>query len=116
MSSSRRKFIESASTLPALASAAQALLSIPAHAATEEYQGSLLPSKNEVWEWQVWMAKLGPKYTGNRAHRTFVEFLAKYLSGAGLNVGRDHFSFPSWEARRWGIMVTPQTGSVFTAP
>ena len=62
------------------------------------------------------MAKLGPKYTGNRAHRTFVEFLAKYLSDAGLNVSRDHFSFPRWEARRWGIMVTPQTGSVFTAP
>ena len=116
MSSTRRKFIESASTLPALASAAQALLSIPAHAATEEYQGSLLPSKNEVWEWQVWMAKLGPKYTGNRAHRTFVEFLAKYLNDASLNVGRDHFSFPRWEARRWEIMVTPQTGSVFTAP
>jgi len=116
MSSTRRKFIEAASTIPALASAAQAILSVPAKAATEGYQSSLLPSQKEVWDWQVWMAKLGPKYTGNRAHRTFIEFLAKSLGAAGLDVSRDHFSFPRWEARRWGILVTPQTGSLFAAP
>src|ERR1700730_15131367 len=103
MSSTRRKFIEAASTIPALASAAQAILSVPAKAATEGYQSSLLPSQKEVWDWQVWMAKLGPKYTGNRAHRTFIEFLAKSVGAAGLDVSRDHFSFPRWEARRWGI-------------
>jgi hypothetical protein len=62
------------------------------------------------------MAKLGPKYTGNEAHRTFVEFLAKNLSAAGLEVSRDHFSFPRWEARRWGITVAPQSGPSFAAP
>jgi hypothetical protein len=116
MPSTRRKFIEAASSFPALASAAQAVLSLPVHAATEGYQSNLLPSQKAVWEWQLWMAKLGPKYTGNRAHRTFVEFLAKYLGDAGLDVSRDHYSFPRWEARRWEIMVTPQTGSVFAPP
>lgn len=62
------------------------------------------------------MAKLGPKYTGNEAHRTFVEFLAKSLSSAGAEVSRDHFSFPRWEARRWGLSVTPHSGPAFAAP
>ena len=107
MSPTRRTFI---------GSAAQAFLSIPAFAAAEQYRAGLLPSQKEVWDWQVWMAKLGPKYTGNEAHRTFVDFLAKNLSSAGLDVSRDHYSFPRWEARRWGITVSAQTGQPFAPP
>ena len=109
MSTTRRTFLESAAAFPAL-------LSIPASAATEQYRAGLLPSRKEVWDWQVWMAGLGPKYTGNEAHRTFVDFLAKNLNSAGLDVSRDHYSFPRWEARRWGIQVRPQNGRPFTAP
>jgi hypothetical protein len=59
------------------------------------------------------MAKLGPKYTGNPAHVEFVEFLAKNLSAAGLDVQREHYTFPRWEAKRWDLAVTPASGSPF---
>src|SRR6266850_300944 len=36
------------------------------------YRPELLPSKQDIWDQQLWMAKLGPKYTGNKAHATFV--------------------------------------------
>ena len=57
-------------------------------------------AQKEVWDWQVWMAKLGPKYTGNPAHTTFVEFLASHLKDSGLVVAREHYTLPRWDARR----------------
>jgi hypothetical protein len=75
------------------------------------YQPELMSSQKEVWDWQVWMAKLGPKYTGNPAHTEFVEFLAKGLTTAGLDVQRENYKFPRWEAKRWEISIAPQSGS-----
>jgi len=60
-----------------------------------------------VWDWQVWMAGLGPKFTGNDAHRTFVEFLATELKRAGLDVARDSYVFTRWEATRRELTATP---------
>jgi hypothetical protein len=77
---------------------------------------NLMPSADEVWDWQVWMAKLGPKYTGNAAHRTFVEFLATKLQAAGLDVARDAFTLPLWEARAWGLKATPAGGTSIDIP
>ncbi|HUJ50253.1 MAG TPA: PA domain-containing protein [Bryobacteraceae bacterium] len=117
MPSSRRRFIEtaiSASTLGVLGQ--RALLPIAAGAKTEGYRANLLPSQKEVWDWQVWMAKLGPKYTGNAAHTTYVEFLATELQKAKLDVAREHYSFPRWEARRWEIAIAPASGASFKAP
>ncbi len=113
---SRRRFMESAisaSTLGVLAR--QALLPVASGANLPDYRPNLLPSQKEVWEWQVWMAKLGPKYTGNKAHITFVEFLASHLQGCGLEVAREHYSFPRWEARRWELTVNPNSGASFRA-
>ena len=63
-------------------------------------QPGLLPTQKEVWDWQVWMAKLGPKYTGNAAHKTFVEFLASHLQGQGCgNFLRDTYKVLSLDAR-----------------
>jgi hypothetical protein len=70
-----------------------------------------LPSQREVWEQQVWMAKLGPKYTGNKAHAELVEFLATGMKKLGLDVARERYTFPRWDARRWEIAVTPKVGS-----
>ncbi len=114
---SRRQFMEtaiSASTLGVLGQ--RALLPLAAGAKVEGYRSNLLPSKKEVWDWQVWMAKLGPKYTGNQAHTTFVEFLASHLQEFGLEVAREHYTLPRWEARRWEIKVTPSGGKSFKAP
>ena len=75
-----------------------------------------LPSQKELWEWQVWMAKLGPKYTGNAAHRTFVDFLESHLKSAGLDVSRDHFTLPRWEAHRWELSAKPVSGAPVKIP
>src|SRR5215472_481723 len=108
MSVSRRYILTgiSASVLGALTSEAKG----------DEYRPNLLPSQKEVWDWQVWMAKLGPKYTGNPAHTTFVEFLASHLKEFGLDVAREHYTLPRWDARRWEITVTPASGKSFQAP
>jgi hypothetical protein len=94
----------------------RALLQAASGVKVEGYRPGLLPSQKEVWEWQVWMAKLGPKYTGNEAHTTFVEFLATHLKESGLDVAREHYTFPRWEARRWEITVAPASEKSFQAP
>ena len=76
----------------------------------------LLPTQKAVWDQQLWMARLGPKYTGNPAHTTFVEFLATELKRIGVDVARERYTFPRWDARRWGIAVAPASGAAFKAP
>ena len=73
----------------------------------------LLPSQEEVWENLAWMAKLGPKYTGNKAHVTYVDFLADQMKSYGLEVNRDRYTFPRWEAKRWEISINPASGASF---
>jgi hypothetical protein len=85
-------------------------------AAPTAFRPELLPPKKEIWDHQVWMAKLGPKYTGNKAHTTFVEFLATQLQAHGLDIAREHYSLPRWDAKRWEIAIAPASGSSFNAP
>jgi hypothetical protein len=80
------------------------------------YRPDLLPTQKEVWDWQVWMAKLGPKYTGNKAHNDYVEFLAKNLGSLGLDIKRDHYTFPRWEAHRSALSVSPVSGGEIEIP
>ncbi len=74
-----------------------------------------LTSQKDAWAQQVWMAKLGPKYTGNKAHTTFVEFLAAEFNKAGCEVVHDRYTLPRWDARRWSIDVDGEGGG-FKAP
>jgi hypothetical protein len=62
------------------------------------------------------MARLGPKYTGNAAHATFVEFLSTQLKSLGVDVARERYTFPRWDAKRWEVAVTPSSGAPFKAP
>ncbi len=117
MTVSRRSFMEkalAASTIGALGR--KALAPAAAGAAVEGYRPNLLPSQKEVWDWQVWMAKLGPKYTGNKAHTEFVEFLATHLKECGVEVTRERYTLPRWDAKRWEITVAPPSGGGFKAP
>jgi hypothetical protein len=119
MSLSRRKFLHGMLSVPALAAAQlrhTRLLSLLLARAEPRFRPNLLPTQQEVWAWQVWMAKLGPKFTGNPAHRTFVEFLASHLQSIGLEVVRDSYTLPRWDARRWEISVSPSRGHHFTIP
>lgn len=114
MSSNRRNFLRSVSSAAILSRAGLSpLLAATTGSAASAFRPKLLPSQKQVWDWQVWMAKLGPKYTGNPAHTQFVEWLATQLKSAGLDVQREHYTFPRWDAKRWEIEVTPKGASAF---
>lgn len=85
-------------------------------ASIQGYRPDLLPSQKEVWDWQVWMAKLGPKYTGNPAHVQFVDFLASQMKSAGCEVARERYAFTRWDAKRWSLSIVPASGERFQAP
>jgi hypothetical protein len=117
MPHSRRNFMQSALAASTLGVAGRnALMPVAAGATIDGYRANLLPSQKDVWDWQVWMAKLGPKYTGNKAHTEFVEFLAAHLKEYGLEVAREHYTFPRWEARRCEITVNAPGAGPFRAP
>ena len=80
------------------------------------FHPELMPRQKEVWATLEWMAKLGPKYTGNDAHNQYVEWLAKELQAAGLTVTRDNYKFPRWDAKHWRIGVMPASGSATDVP
>jgi len=114
---SRRGFMRSAVAASTLGVAGKrALMPVAEGATVEAFHPELLPSQKEVWEWQTWMAKLGPKYTGNRAHVEFVDFLATDLKEYGYEVQREHYTFPRWEARRTQLSIKPASGDSFQAP
>src|SRR5262245_25969166 len=119
MSISRRRFLEWAAPAAALAVPAPLRGRLAAAARDDRAAGfrpELLPSQQAVWDQQVWMAELGPKYTGNKADTTFVDFLATEFKAAGCEIVRDSYRLPRWDARRWEITVTPSSGQAFEAP
>jgi hypothetical protein len=85
-------------------------------AAETGFRSNLLPTQKEVWDQQLWMAKLGPKYTGNAAHTEFVEFLAREMSSLGLEVARDRYMLPRWDAKRSAISVASASGASSRVP
>src|SRR5436190_9181811 len=109
---SRRTFLQWATAATTMASSR----SLFAGTAPPAIRAGLLPSERAVWDQQVWMAKLGPKYTGNKAHTEFVEFLAREMTATGLEVQRERYTLPRWDARRTEIAVTPARGTRFTVP
>jgi hypothetical protein len=112
MSYSRRSFMKWAAAMSAFAVAGSRGLGRVSlqGAAASPLRSDLLPTQKEVWDDLLWMAKLGPKYTGNKAHTDFVEFLAHGMQSAGLEVVREHYTFPRWDARRWAISVEGASG------
>lgn len=113
---SRRRFLHAVSASTLGVAARRALAPLAQGATVEAFHPDLLSTQQEVWDWQTWMAKLGPKYTGNSAHNEFVEFLATDLKEYGLDLTREHYEFPRWEARRWELTITPAAGENFQAP
>src|SRR5262249_18124757 len=77
MSITRRSSVEWAASMAALAASARVRSDLAAATLDDRGAGfrpELLPSQQAVWDQQVWMAGLGPKYTGNTAHTRFVDF------------------------------------------
>jgi len=119
MTFSRRQFIEWAASMSAVTMATRSGARLVMRLSAAEPAGfrpDLLPSQKEIWDHETWMAKLGPKYTGNRAHVQFVDFLATQMKSFGLDVAREHYALPMWEAKRWEITIAPAAGAPFKAP
>ena len=109
MQITRRRLLQSmafASSGALLTAARQAL----AAETIEGYRPELLPSRKQVWDWQVWMAQLGPKFTGNKAHVAFIEFLDTGLKKAGLEVSRESYTFTRWDATRYELKIIDELG------
>ena len=90
---------------------------VPLADAGRAFQPNLLASRKAVWDQQVWMAQLGPNYTGNQAHTTFVEFLAAAFQKAGCDVARERDTLPRMDdasmrytatgKNEWSVANTP---------
>jgi hypothetical protein len=126
MSSSRRSFMKWAASLSTLAVTHGTQASTVSLFCDErgfpagpgqlpQFHPESMPTQTEVWNSLEWMAKLGPKYTGNPAHVKFVDWLATNLQSTGLQVERDRYSFPRWEATRWDISAAA-SGAVSKIP
>ena len=111
MAVSRRRFMQWAASIPVIA-----WDGLQAGQTPRGFRPELLPSRQEIWDQQLWMAKLGPKYTGNKAHATFVDALATQLQSYGIDVARERYAFPRWDARRWEISIAPVSGAPFKVP
>jgi hypothetical protein len=48
-----------------------------------------------------------PRFTGNDAHRKFVDMLESDMKRAGLQTARDSYTFPRREAKKWSLFATP---------
>src|SRR5258708_17302372 len=95
MSFSRRRFMQWTASIAAGPAAHSSWMF-----AADPLRPGLLPSQKEIWNQQVWMAKLGPKYTGNPAHATFVDFLAARLKKTGLRRPPENDTLPPSAPRR----------------
>ncbi|MET9485265.1 MULTISPECIES: hypothetical protein [unclassified Nocardia] len=64
-----------------------------------------LPTVDELWNSVVAMNDLGPRHTGNAAHRQFVDSIDTSLRDLNIQVLRDRVSFTRWEAGRMALSV-----------
>ena len=64
-----------------------------------------LPDRDEFWGWLQELAERGPRFTGNAAHRGFVDELQSQLEDIGLTVQRDELRFRRWEATHWQLRL-----------
>jgi hypothetical protein len=51
----------------------------------------------------------GRNWRRHFAHTTFVEFLATETQKLGLDVARERYTLPRWDAWRWEITIAPST-------
>lgn len=114
---SRRQFLErsSGAALAALVPA-RAIAQAPAGRAATPFSPQLLASADQLWTALEAMNHLGPRYTGNDAHRRYVDSLASDMQAAGLQVTRDTYRFPRFEARSWSLAATAKGGRRIDLP
>jgi hypothetical protein len=108
---SRRDFVASSAAILTAALSARAWES----RGVDSGPASMM-SADDLWKSLEQMAQLGPRHTGSDAHRKFVDLLAARMQDAGLQVGRDTYTLPRWDARRWGLKAAPKSGAAVEIP
>ncbi|HET9732503.1 MAG TPA: hypothetical protein VFP54_07500 [Acidimicrobiales bacterium] len=93
---SRRRFL-------ALGAAAGAALGTAPTSRASAATTPSLASPSELSRWLRVMANGGPRFTGTRAHNSYIDFLDTQLSGIGLRTHRDRQHFTRWTVRSWGL-------------
>ncbi len=109
----RRQFIGTASTVALASILPKAFAAAKAPTA---FNPSLLAPLETIWSEFETLASFCPHYTGNAGHIKFVDFLANGLQSAGLEVHRDTYKFPRWQAKNYAITATPKGGAPQNIP
>jgi hypothetical protein len=69
-----------------------------------------------LWHWVEEMVGFGPRITGSRAHRSYLDFLHEQLESFGLRVTRSPVALDEWEARAWSLEVVDAHHEHHTIP
>src|SRR5579871_1721388 len=70
-----------------------------------------LPGREQIWTDMLFLTSLGSRNTGFPGHVKFVDFLADRLQACpGVQVFRDTYTLPRWEAARYALSVTNKDG------
>src|SRR5579872_3090467 len=70
-----------------------------------------LPGREQIWKDMLFLTSLGSRNTGFPGHVKFVDFLADRLKACpGVQVFRDTYSLPRWEATSYALSVTGTDG------
>lgn len=65
---------------------------------------------DQIISWQKKLESFGPRFTGNKAHVDFVNWLKSELSSMGLEVHTDTHSFKRWEEIKSSLSISDSTG------
>ena len=79
--------------------AAGAMLSAGGCARFLEGAAAGLPSRDAVWNDQLRLNRLGPRYTGDESHLRLIDWMSEELERTGLRVMNDDSRFERWSAR-----------------
>lgn len=84
-------------------------------AAAADIAPERLPSADRLWSWQQYMVDLGPRFTGSPALKSWHDFIATQLAGAGLSVQREPVPIDWWWHRKWSLKLI-QNGAETEVP
>lgn len=90
-------------TVLSAAGVGSALAALPTSAQALTPPGAV--SRQQLWSWTNELAHMGPRLTGNAAHRHYVDWLAEHWTRVGLRVHRDRLHFNHWDPHRWSLKV-----------
>ena len=74
------------------------------------------PTREELWEDLNKMVDLGPRLTGNSAHKQMLDYLEQDMQAMGFETYRDRISFKRWDASQYGITIIYPDGTRHDVP